>query len=284
VLHESPGTGDDMSTPAADLERIKDQLSRHGNGDAVTGADAEVEIVEAVLRDVAAGPAILNYAEENNIDLIALGTHGRRGIRRFLLGSVAEEVVRRANRPVLTVRGSDQHEDVAVPPLSTLSRILVPIDFSDPSREALLHAQAIADMFGANVDVLHVVQQTMHPAFYVGGVTDIRDIDPNIEEKVKARVMEFIDETLRIPEVADGPASSASPRTSSQVEPHMVIGSVDMEVPGFIEEHDTNLVVMSTKGQTGLDRVLLGSVAEKIVRQARCPVLTVKAGKRSLLD
>lgn len=283
VLHEAPGTGDEMSTPAADIERIEEQLSRHGNGDAVTGADAEVEIVEAVVRDVAAGPAILNYAEENDIDLIALGTHGRRGIRRFLLGSVAEEVVRRANRPVLTVRGGDQHEDVAIPPISTLSRILVPIDFSDPSREALLHAQAIADMFGAKVDVLHVVQQTMHPAFYVGGVTDIRDIDPNIEDKVKARVVEFINDTLRIPEVADGPASSASPLESGQVQPHMIIGSVDMEVPGFIEEHDTDLVVMSTKGQTGLDRVLLGSVAEKIVRQARCPVLTVKSGERTLL-
>lgn len=284
VLHEDPGAEGNAPTPAADIERIKDQLSRHGNGDAVTGTDAEVEIVEAVVRDIAAGPAILNYAEEHDIDLIALGTHGRRGIRRFLLGSVAEEVVRRANRPVLTVRGTDQHEDVAVPPLSTLSRILVPIDFSDPSREALLHAHAIADMFDAKVDVLHVVQQTMHPAFYVGGVTDIRDIDPNIEDKVKARVVTFINDTLRIPEVAGGSSASTSPLESGQIEPHMIIGSVDMEVPSFIEEHGTDLVVMSTKGQTGLDRVLLGSVAEKIVRLARCPVLTVKAGEHSLVD
>jgi nucleotide-binding universal stress UspA family protein len=165
--------------------------------------------------------------------------------------------------------------------LSTLDRILVPVDFSEPSREALLHAYEVANLFDATVDVLHVVQQTMHPAFYVGGITDIRDIDPNIEEKVKARVTEFIAETLRIPETAGGP--SDSPPDTERVVPHMIMGAVDMEVPKFIEEHGTDLVVMSTKGQTGLDRVLLGSVAEKIVRIAPCPVLTVKAGAHSLV-
>lgn len=281
VLHEDPDTSGAPSL-AADVDRIKAQLSQYGNGDDLEGSDTEVDIVEAVVRDVAAGPAILNYADHHDIDVIALGTHGRRGIRRFLLGSVAEEVVRRADRPVLTVRGSETHEPATVPPLSTLDRILVPVDFSDPSREALLHAQELATLFDATVDVLHVVQQTMHPAFYVGGITDIRDIDPNIEEKVKTRLAEFIEETLRIPEAAGAP--SESPLETGRVVPHMLMGSVDMEVPEFIDEHDTDLVVMSTKGQTGLDRVLLGSVAEKIVRIATCPVLTVKSGAHSLVS
>jgi len=281
VLHEDPDTAS-TSSLAADVDRIKTQLSQYGNGDDLEGRDAEVEVVEAVVRDVAAGPAILNYADHNDIDVIALGTHGRRGVRRFLLGSVAEEVVRRADRPVLTVRGSDTHEPANVPPLSTLDRILVPIDFSDPSREALLHAHELATLFDATVDVFHVVQQTMHPAFYVGGITDIRDIDPNIEEKVKTRMREFIEETLRLPQPAGGPSESSL--ETGRVVPHMIIGAVDTEVPAFIAEQGTDLVVMSTKGQTGLDRVLLGSVAEKIVRIATCPVLTVKAGAHSLVS
>lgn len=281
VLHEDPET----SRPdllAADVDRIKRQLTQYGDGDDLEGGDAEVDVVKAVVRDVAAGPAILSYADRHDIDLIALGTHGRRGVRRFLLGSVAEEVVRRADRPVLTVRGNETPEPELGPPLPTLDRILVPIDFSDPSRVALLHAQGLADVFDASVDVFHVVQQTMHPAFYVGGITDIRDIDPNIEKKVKARIVAFIEETLRIPKTADG--SSESPLDSGQVVPHMIIGAVDIEVPEFIDEHGSDLVVMSTKGQTGLDRVLLGSVAEKIVRIATCPVLTVKSGAHSLLS
>ena len=63
-----------------------------------------------VLRDIAAGPGLLAYADENDIDLIVVGTHGRRGFQRMLMGSVAEEVVRRARCPVLTVR--DELKDV----------------------------------------------------------------------------------------------------------------------------------------------------------------------------
>ena len=66
--------------------------------------DAGLRVVEAQKRHVAAAPAILEYAEREDVDLIVLGTHGRRGLRRFLLGSVAEEVVRSAHCPVLTYR------------------------------------------------------------------------------------------------------------------------------------------------------------------------------------
>ena len=258
VLHNDPFAPGETPSPAADVDRIRKQLQQHGNGDPVGDDYADVEIKDAVVRDVAAAPAILSYASQHGVDLITLGTHGRRGIRRVLLGSVAEEVVRRADRPVLTVRGSDAQGVVNVP---QIQRILAPVDFSEPSRRALKKAQEWAAFYDAEIDVLHVVQETLHPAFYVGGVSDIHDIDPNIEEKVTARLQEFIDET-----------GGDAPMT-----PHVRIGEVDEQIPGFVEEEGSDLVVTSTHGRTGLKRIYMGSVAEKIVRLVPCPVLTVKA-------
>jgi len=283
VLHEDPTQPGEEIRPAGDINEIRRHLSLHANGDKIDRSVFDVEIEEAVVRDVAAAPAILNYASEHDIDIIGLGTHGRRGLRRFLLGSVAEEVVRRADRPVLTVRGEEDASGAE--DFHPAERILVPIDFSEPSREALRHALALADLYDATVDVLHIVEQKLHPAFYVGGVTDIRDIDPQIEEKVEDRMQAFIDETIDLPTGdAGGPAAEVvSVPVKASVTPHVIIGTVDTEIPSFIEDHDIDLVAMSTKGQTGLDRILLGSVAEKIVRLSPCPVLTVKASGRTLL-
>lgn len=284
VLHSDPLTSGTSATAPGDEDLIRDQLSKYDNGDSVlSGEGKDIEVVEAVVRDVAAAPAILQYASENDVDVICVGTHGRRGIRRFLLGSVAEEVVRRADRPVISVRAPEDESTAFEAP----SRILVPTDFSDPSRVALHHAVELAKIYDARVDVLHVVQQSLHPAFYVGGVTDIRDIDPNIEEKVEDRLADFLEETFAEQSARSslrGPAvETAPPMVDVDVTPHVVIGTIDTEVPAFIDDHENDLVVMSTKGQTGLDRVLLGSVAEKIVRMAPCPVLTVKANAKSLV-
>ena len=91
-------------------------------------------------RGIAAAPVILEYARDEEVDLVVLATHGRRGVRRMLMGSVAEEVVRLAARPVLTVRpdGAQEHGE---PP----RRILVPVDFSDHSDRALAYGGALAD-------------------------------------------------------------------------------------------------------------------------------------------
>lgn len=284
ILHADPLTPGTSATAPGDEDLIRDQLSKYDNGDSVTSGEGKgIKVEEAIVRDVAAAPAILRYASENDMDVICVGTHGRRGIRRFLLGSVAEEVVRRADRPVISVRAPEDESAAFEAP----SRILVPTDFSDPSRVALRHAVELAQVYDARIDVLHVIQQSLHPAFYVGGVTDIRDIDPDIEEKVEDRLADFLDETFAGSSAQSSstrPAvETASPVVDAEVMPHVVIGTIDTEVPAFINDHENDLVVMSTKGQTGLDRVLLGSVAEKIVRTAPCPVLTVKAGAKSLL-
>ena len=255
---------DEHPTPTMDLDALREDLKRTNTGSA-SAIDA-VDVVEVVRRDISPAPAILNYAADADVDLIAMGTRGRRGVSRLLLGSVAEEVVRRADRPVLTVRG--QTEDDRPVSVGALRRILVPVDFSDYSREALRTARDWAALYDASIDLLHVVEDDLHPAFYVGGVKSVYDAVPDLDDKVRAKLQQFADE------VDDGDAD---------VRTHVRIGAAASGITTFVDEHDVDLVALSTHGRTGLEEFFLGSVAEKVVRHVPCPTLTVKAFGRSLV-
>jgi nucleotide-binding universal stress UspA family protein len=263
VLHEIKDRTPDRPSPADGVDALRDRLTEEGATEAALDA---VSIVEATRRDVSPGPAILNYAEDEDIDLIAMGTHGRRGASRILLGSVAEEVVRHARQPVLTVRGA---EDGRTPTPGSMDRILVPVDFSDYAREALRHAHEWAALYGAQIDVLHVVVDDLHPAFYQGGVGSIYDVTPDLDDKVRAKLEDFAEAVLG---------------STDGVEAHVRTGSAPPAITKFVEEKAVDLVALSTHGRTGMERFLLGSVAEKVVRHVACPVLTVKAFGRSLVS
>lgn len=265
VLHEVEQRAADRPSPADGIQAFREELKAEGG--VSSAALDNVSIVEAVRRDTAAAPAILGYASEEDIDLIALGTHGRRGPRRIVLGSVAEEVVRHAPQPVLTVRGTSDESGLPAP--RPLNRILVPVDFSEYAREALVYAREWARLYDAEIDVLHVVEEDLHPAFYVGGVSSIYDVEPDLEEKVSETLNDFVQDTI----------GSVEP-----VHTHMRTGSAGSAIVEFADNHDVDLVSLSTHGRTGLERFLLGSIAEKVVRHVHCPVLTVKTFGHSIIS
>lgn len=241
----------------ADAERLQELPELDS---AAAGA---VEIKHAVVRGVSAAPALNEYAAEQQIDMIVMGTHGRRGIRRVLLGSVAEEVVRHAPCPVLTVRAGRDRKPAEV------RRILVPMDFSQHSRSALLHASALAETFEAELLLLHVVHDRLHPAFYGVALQSVYDADPQVDEKALAQLEE---EFARI--------GSAAPRAEYLVRAG-VPASVILDV---VDEKEVDLLVMGTHGLTGLERFFLGSVTEKVVRNAPCAVFTLKSFGKMLVD
>ena len=249
------------------MARLRERL-RHLQGDAVT--EGEVALEEAVVRDVAAAPAILDYADDHDIDLIVMGTHGRRGMRRMVLGSVSEEVVRYASCPVLTVRGGDATDLASAPePVHTIG---VPIDFSKHAREALHHAAAVAHLLDADLFVHHVIEDTLHPAFYVGGVQSVYDIDPDIEIKAQKKLDRFVGDALHGPKHQD-----------LTVRTRVDVGRASRAIPKVAEKEGVDLIAMATHGRTGGTDFKLGSVIEKVVRHVTCPVLTVKVHGRSLL-
>lgn len=217
----------------------------------------ELSVVEAQVRGFSAAPTILDYIVDHGIDLVVLGTHGRRGLRRFVLGSVSEEVVRASPCPVLTVRDEEEVER-----FHEMQRIVVPFDFSADSRQALDTARELAAMYGAQVDLVYVVE----PPFYtqlevpLGRYTFEFDRE-KFALDMKAEMTKLIDDL-----------DDAGPR----VEGHVVDGFVAPTLIEFAETSGADLILIASHGLGGLERFLLGSVATKVVRSASCPVLTLR--------
>ncbi|QXD17167.1 universal stress protein [Rhodocaloribacter litoris] len=246
------------------LARLRTLIDDHDAAEHLPdGAVEDLTIRHVHRRNVSAAPAIVEYAAEEGINLIVLGTHGRRGLRRLLLGSVAEEVVRTAPCPVFTVR---RHKEDRKP--EPVRHILVPVDFSEHAREALTVARELAARYGAALQLLHVLEEVLHPAFYNFGATSIKDLQPDIEEKATEALMKFFRETAG---------------ADAEVTYHVIEGHAGRDIATFAEEHDSDLIVISTHGLGGLEHLLMGSVTEKVIRRAPCPVLVLKAFQRSIV-
>ncbi len=256
VLQRLGGEEDEGTFPGADeLIRHLYEVSSSELATRSEQAGRELRVRQELRRAIAAAPAILEYADEIAADLIVMGAAGRRGPARWFLGSTAEEVVRRARCPVLTVP-----EHTAGQSLSNLETILVPVDFSAHSAGAVAAAKELAHRFHAGLLLLHVVEVKTLPNFYGPGV--LVDVTPRLEQHSRAEL-----ETLA--QEAEGPAG-----VPCQTE--VVVGIAATEIVRVAAERHAGLVVLPSLGHTGLDRLLLGSTAERVVRLAECPVLTLK--------
>jgi len=251
----------DCPYPAWDLPAVRDELQQAG---VASEEDLRAVPIKGVSqKDGSVPDTIHRYAEAEDIDLIALGTHGRDGPGRLWRGSVAEAVIRRADRPVLTVRGDE--DGAAVGP-GQIERILVPIDFSEYVQETGQLAVEWARLYDARVDLLHVVTEASPPP-----APDEADAAGEAEKGPKGRARRAL--------MAIGREVSA---LGVPMEIHVRTGTPGSEITEFVEAQGVHLVVMSTHGRTGVERFFLGSVAEAVIRQGACPVLTVRAFGRSI--
>lgn len=223
--------------------------------------EMNVEIVYQKMEGVSPAKEIVDYVNEHAIDLVVMGTHGRQGIDRLLSGSVSEEVVRQATCPVFTVLGREEPQ-----PGPEIRRILVPVDFSENARLGLAHARELARAYDASLDVLHVVEEAVFPSVY--GIDPITPYLPDVQERATEALERLVDEVV----------GDAVPARL-----HVTSGYAARDIIDFAEEHGTDLIAMTTHGRTGLERFLIGSVTEKIIRSASCPVFTVKPFGKSLL-
>ena len=218
-----------------------------------------VETVEAEVVGRKAPEAILDYVHDEDIDLVVMGTHGRRGWRRGVLGSVAVAVARRAPCPVLTVRPLDAPGEGAWPP----SRVLLAIDavgdgFDEgDAPTAARWAAGFAAAYHAPLEVVHVTSPAVAA---LGGAAE--------SERVRSRAraaLEALANTLRRETDSDLPVT-VTVRTGDPAD----------SVRAVAEEARTHLLVVGTHGRGGPGRALLGSVAEALVRTAPCPVLVAR--------
>ena len=150
----------------------------------------------------------------------------------------------------------------------SIRRILSPTDFSDPSSEAQRYAVALADRLGAELHLLHVVVPPVVPfpdssSSWTMPASGLKSQVEEAEESLSKEIVSWPEER----------------RVVSSV----ITGFPVEEIKKYAEDHEIDLIVMGTHGLTGISHLMLGSVAEKLVRVATCPVLTVRPGGHQFL-
>lgn len=224
--------------------------------------------VTATVRQVRGIPSeqINQAANACGADLVVLGTHGQTRLDQVLLGSTAERVTKTASCPVLAIRGVGKGV-VRLPTADqspgSIQHMLAPVDFSSPSLAALEYAIQFASRSGARLTLLHVLEPVYHDLEL--GLGQIE------QEPAKRAHWE-----AHLAELATLVRSFGLPAES------VVCGGIPSDsILACALQRQCDLIVMGTHGRRGLSRMRFGSVAEAVLRQATCPVLTVRNPKFS---
>ena len=206
---------------------------------------------ERLVEQGMAPDAILAFAEARKTDLIVMGTHGRRGFDRLMLGSVTERVMRKASCPVLATR-KPSHDFInpgQQPDPVYLRRILFCTDFSENSERALDYAISLAAEYQAELTLLHVLE-------------DI-PVSANIEE-ARAMATERLDQLI-----------PREGRKAGRITTLVRIGKPYEKIIEFAAEAQTELVVMSVRGRSSLDLAVFGSTTQRVLQLGPCPALVI---------
>jgi nucleotide-binding universal stress UspA family protein len=217
------------------------------------GAGVEAEI--HVYYDQPA-PAILDAARRHEVDLIVMSTHGRSGLGRVVYGSVADEILRHAEVPVLLIPPTIDPTWPTDQPLT----ILVTLDGSALAEEALISARLLAELLGARLHLLRVVEQPVYPL--AGDGYAYIPFDDTAELLLAREYLSKLAGRLR--------ASSIG------AEIEVVVGLPGAVIPRVAQEQQAHVIAMATHGRSGLARLVLGSVTTGTLQRAHVPLLLIR--------
>jgi nucleotide-binding universal stress UspA family protein len=244
-----------------DRESLLAAMKRFAESEAGTNISIEFDLAEG-----STAREILAKAESMPADLLVIGTHGRSGFEHLILGSVAEKVLRKAECPVLTVPRSVP--DVVPAPPVLFKRIVCAIDFSDCSMHALNYAMSLAQEADAALTVVHVIEpppdvpREVHENV-LAGPRSLREYVALAEEDRRGRLKDAIPDAVR---------------AYCTVDTVLATGKPYREILRVAGEQKADLLVVGIHGRGAVDRLLFGSTAQHLVRQATCPVLTLRKG------
>jgi nucleotide-binding universal stress UspA family protein len=272
VLHViEPVPGLDLPQPMVEGEevRVRDDLEHVFERIAATrlpGRARGTPSWELQLRRGRPSLEIPRAARELEADLLVLGARGRTGVSRIWIGSVAESTVRMAACPVLTVRSVRNHAPLPKTPLAHVKTILVPTDFSEGAAHAFEYAALLARRFDARIFLFHASEDaTRIPLVYAPQApfpVPLEEVRRNLLARARRELDRFLAERVQ-----DG----------LNVRPLLIeCRSAFRAILWTAQSESADLIVMGTHGRSGLPHLLLGSVAERVLRAAPCPVLTVR--------
>jgi nucleotide-binding universal stress UspA family protein len=259
VLHVSSPLPNAFSLPLSGASMPRVSLEAVGSEmvEFVSGIATMVDGAQTMVRSGDPVDEILRCAEETRPDLMVLGTHGRSGFERLVLGSVTEKLLLKAPCPVLTVPRRVE----SGPQRPLFDRILCGIDFSEASARALEYAWSLAEEGGGQLTLLHVLDLLPEEE---RGDTLAEDITPYRRLVVK-------DARTRLDDLVSEHAKGAC-RALVRLE----CGKPYRAILRVAEDSSADLVVLGIHGRNPLDRMLFGSTAQHVTRRAGCPVLTVR--------
>ena len=251
---EGPGP---FGFEAVDRVRALAELPRFLEADQSIGVPLHYKAAESP----SAQKEILLQASRLSADLIVMGTHGRSGFDRFVLGSVAEKTLRTSRVPVLIV--PPRVPDVVPAGRDPFRSILCAIDFSQDSAHALEYATSLAGHAAGRLTLLHAVEAILVGNDPMGQVNfDVVGYQHALEDSAKADLQKLLPQPIG---------------HGSETDTVVTHGRAYKEILGVATERQADLIVLGVHGRNALDRLVFGSTAEHVVRRATCPVLAVPA-------
>ena len=203
--------------------------------------------------------AIIKEADKLPGTLIAMATHGRSGIGRWLLGSVTDSVIRHAEHPTLVIRAQEGGASAA----PSLNEVVLPLDGSATAEAAIPYAVEMAKVLGVGVALVRAITPMAYADSYSETVPDAYDA---LLEQAQADAGDYL----------KGIARRVFSRGVPDVTSHVMVGNAASVILGRADEGGDKLVVMATHGRSGVRRAVLGSVADRVIRHSAGPVLVVR--------
>lgn len=232
-------------------EALGDQATTHTEGLAASAGDGEVQVETAVVETTEpVHEAIVEYATGHGIDLIAMGTRAPTGLERLTVGSVTRRTLRTATQPVLTV--------TPMASVGGLEAVLHPTDGSAAAEAGADVALGLCSMTEAGLHVINVVDES-------GPWSTLETSDLLVAFEAMGR------------EAVDVVIERAEDAGLSSVQASVLEGDPADVIVEYADERDVDAIVLGTHGRRGLDRVLLGSVAEAVVARAPVPVIVARS-------
>lgn len=205
---------------------------------------------------------IVDYAGKEDIGLIVMSTHGRSGIKRWAMGSVAEKVLRATKQPMAIIRAKGARPDM-LGERSILSKILVTLDGSKESEAVIPYIEELASKLQVEIILLQVIAPDYH-IYAAGGPEYGIYAEQQIEsmKKFARDYLEGVSARLKQREVV--------------AKPEIMFGTAAEAIINFADQTNASLVAMTTHGRSGVSRWALGSVAERVLRAGNTPLLLVR--------
>jgi nucleotide-binding universal stress UspA family protein len=226
---------------------------------AVANVPIETKLIYAE-RNTSIAANLESYAKEIEADLLVMTTHGRSGFGRMWLGSVADELIRTLSLPILLVRPDEQLP--AFDERWRLDRTLVSVNGTSTSESILPHAKAFAKIFESETVLLRIVEPVILSR-YAADATLVQ-VDQDLLDQTQAEARAYLDRIAQ--EFGE----------QKVIVRDVVDAQVALALLDAAEKHEVGMIAMATHGRQGLNRLLVGSVADKVLRSANVPLLVYR--------